>query len=111
MKTKPTQHSVKELRSIGIQPDVLVCRCHLPLQPGLKEKLSAFCDVPVESVITAQDASSIYEVPLNLEKEGLAQQTLELLNPQSPIPPSGGVGKSHPTDAIPQSKIRDSYCW
>jgi CTP synthase len=80
MKTKPTQHSVKELRSIGIQPDVLVCRCHLPLQPGLKEKLSAFCDVPVESVITAQDASSIYEVPLNLEKEGLAQQTLELLN-------------------------------
>ncbi|NCR40423.1 MAG: CTP synthase (glutamine hydrolyzing) [Microcystis aeruginosa W13-11] len=80
MKTKPTQHSVKELRSIGIQPDVLVCRCHLPLQPGLKEKLSAFCDVPVESVITAQDASSIYEVPLNLEKEGLAQQTLELFN-------------------------------
>jgi CTP synthase len=86
MKTKPTQHSVKELRSIGIQPDVLVCRCHLPLQPGLKEKLSAFCDVPVESVITAQDASSIYEVPLNLEKEGLAQQTLELLNLGSRYP-------------------------
>ncbi|MBR8829982.1 MAG: CTP synthase [Chroococcopsis gigantea SAG 12.99] len=79
MKTKPTQHSVKELRSIGIQPDVLVCRCDRPLQPGLKDKLSAFCDVPVESVITAQDASSIYEVPLNLEEEGLAQQTLDLL--------------------------------
>ncbi len=80
MKTKPTQHSVKELRSIGIQPDVLVCRCDRPLQPGLKDKLSAFCDVPVESVITAQDASSIYEVPLRLEEEGLAQQTLDLLN-------------------------------
>ncbi len=79
MKTKPTQHSVKELRSIGIQPDVLVCRCDRPLQIGMKEKLSAFCDVPVESAITAQDASSIYEVPLMLEREGLAQQTLELL--------------------------------
>lgn len=80
MKTKPTQHSVKELRSIGIQPDILVCRSHLPLQSGIKEKLSAFCDVPVESVITSQDASSIYEVPLMLEQEGLAQQTLELFN-------------------------------
>jgi CTP synthase len=79
MKTKPTQHSVKELRSIGIQPDVLVCRCDRPLHPGMKEKLSEFCDVPVESVITCQDASSIYEVPLILEQEGLAQQTIELL--------------------------------
>lgn len=79
MKTKPTQHSVKELRSIGIQPDILVCRCDRFLHPGIKEKLSEFCDVPVESVITAQDANSIYEVPLMLEREGLAQQTLELL--------------------------------
>jgi CTP synthase len=79
MKTKPTQHSVKELRSIGIQPDILVCRCDRPLQPGLKEKLSEFCDVPVESVITSPDAPSIYEVPLILEREGLAQQSLELL--------------------------------
>lgn len=79
MKTKPTQHSVKELRSIGIQPDILVCRCDRPLPPGLKEKMSEFCDVPVECVITSQDAKSIYEVPLNLEQEGLAQQTLELL--------------------------------
>lgn len=79
MKTKPTQHSVKELRSIGIQPDILVCRCDRPLPAGLKQKLSEFCDVPVASVITSQDANSIYEVPLKLEKEGLAQQTLELL--------------------------------
>lgn len=80
MKTKPTQHSVKELRSIGIQPDVLVCRCDRPLKEGMKEKLSEFCDVPVESVITDQDAGSIYEVPLIVEREGLAQQTLKLLN-------------------------------
>jgi CTP synthase len=78
MKTKPTQHSVKELRSIGIQPDILVCRCDRPLHPGIKEKISEFCDVPVECVITAQDASSIYEVPLKLEREGLAHQALEL---------------------------------
>jgi CTP synthase len=79
MKTKPTQHSVKELRSIGIQPDILVCRSDRPIPVGLKQKLSEFCDVPVECVITAQDANSIYEVPLNLEREGLAEQSLELL--------------------------------
>jgi CTP synthase len=79
MKTKPTQHSVKELRSIGIQPDILVCRCDRPLALGMKEKVSEFCDVQVECVITAQDANSIYEVPLMMEREGLAQQVLELL--------------------------------
>jgi CTP synthase len=79
MKTKPTQHSVKELRSIGIQPDILVCRCDRAIPLGLKGKLSEFCDVPQECVITAQDAGSIYEVPLILEREGLAEQTLKLL--------------------------------
>lgn len=79
MKTKPTQHSVKELRSIGIQPDILVCRCDRPLPVGLKRKLSEFCDVPEECVITAQDAGSIYEVPLIVEQEGLAEQVLALL--------------------------------
>ncbi|MGD1803868.1 CTP synthase [Dapis sp. BLCC M126] len=79
MKTKPTQHSVKELRSIGIQPDILVCRCDRQLSQSLKEKMSEFCDVPVESVVTSQDAQSIYEVPLMLETEGLAVQALELL--------------------------------
>lgn len=86
MKTKPTQHSVKELRSLGIQPDVLVCRSDRPIPPGIKEKLSAFCDVPVESAIAARDASSIYEVPLILEREGLAEQSLKLLQlePRNP---------------------------
>ncbi|QMS86665.1 CTP synthase [Nostoc edaphicum CCNP1411] len=80
MKTKPTQHSVKELRSIGIQPDILVCRSDRPLPKGLKQKLSGSCDVPEECVITSQDAKSIYEVPLNLEREGMAEQVLNLLH-------------------------------
>ena len=79
MKTKPTQHSVKELRSIGIQPDILVCRSDRPLPAGLKEKMSEFCDVASECVVTSQDASSIYEVPMNLEQEGLANQVLNIL--------------------------------
>ena len=86
MKTKPTQHSVKELRSIGIQPDILVCRSDRPIPQGLKEKLSEFCDVPVESVITCEDASSIYEVPLIMEQEGLAHQVLDLLQMEQRIP-------------------------
>ncbi len=86
MKTKPTQHSVKELRSIGIQPDILVCRCDRPLPAGLKDKMSEFCDVPEQCVVTSQDAGSIYEVPLNLEKEGLAHQTLEILQLEQRTP-------------------------
>jgi CTP synthase len=71
LKTKPTQHSVKELRSIGIQPDVIVCRSDRPITPNLKEKISLLCDVPISSVISAVDADSIYEVPLVLHEEGL----------------------------------------
>jgi CTP synthase len=79
MKTKPTQHSVKELRSIGIQPDILVCRCDRPIPTSLKEKMAEFCDVDAECVITAPDVSSIYEVPLVMEREGLAHQVISLL--------------------------------
>ncbi|WP_041243896.1 CTP synthase [Gloeobacter kilaueensis] len=86
MKTKPTQHSVKELRSIGIQPDILVCRSDRPLNNGIKEKISEFCDVPVEAVITCQDAQTIYAVPLNLEREGLAEQALVLLGLERRVP-------------------------
>lgn len=79
MKTKPTQHSVKELRSIGIQPDLLVCRSERHVPTNIKEKLSEFCDVPVECVVTSPDASSIYEVPLLLEAEGLASAVIDRL--------------------------------
>ena len=75
----PTQHSVKELRSIGIQPDILVCRCERQIPLGIKEKIAGFCDVEADCVITSPDADSIYEVPLLLEKEGLAEQSLKLL--------------------------------
>jgi CTP synthase len=71
LKTKPTQHSVKELRSIGIQPDVIVCRSDRPITRNLKEKISLLCDVPIEGVVSAVDAESIYEVPLVLHDEGL----------------------------------------
>jgi CTP synthase len=80
VKTKPTQHSVKELRSIGIQPDILICRSQRPIALNIKEKISEFCDVPVERVITTQDASSIYEVPLIVEEEGLAHQVLDIFS-------------------------------
>jgi CTP synthase len=86
MKTKPTQHSVKELRSIGIQPDILVCRCDRPLPAVMKQKMSEFCDVAPECVVTSMDASSIYEVPLMLEAEGLAHQALTLLKMEDRTP-------------------------
>ncbi len=89
LKTKPTQHSVKELRSIGIQPDVLICRTRRPLSTGVKEKLSLFTDVPVKRVIQAMDAESIYEVPLILEAEGLGEAVVERLGLRVPPPDLG----------------------
>jgi CTP synthase len=86
LKTKPTQHSVKELRSIGIQPDILVCRCDRPIPEGLKSKLAEFCDVQQNCVITAPDAGSIYEVPLIMEREGLAIQAIDLLGLENRTP-------------------------
>ncbi|MDR7417503.1 MAG: CTP synthase [Armatimonadota bacterium] len=79
LKTKPTQHSVKELRSIGIQPDVIVCRTEKPLGRALKEKIALFCDVEPDAVIQALDADTIYEVPLVLEQEGLGRIILTRL--------------------------------
>ena len=69
-KTKPTQHSVRELRNIGIQPDLLLCRCRRPLSKEMREKLSLFCDVAPEAVIEGLDTESIYELPLIFEKQG-----------------------------------------
>jgi len=70
-KTKPTQHSVKELRSIGLQPDAIVLRSHTPLEKHVLEKTSLFCDVPLEGVINSYDVESVYDVPLLLEQEKL----------------------------------------
>jgi len=78
-KTKPTQHSVTELRSRGIQPDVIVCRSDKPISDGLKRKISLLCDVPVEAVVSAVDARNIYEIPLVLHEEGLDEYVCDLL--------------------------------
>ncbi|WP_288822476.1 CTP synthase [uncultured Megasphaera sp.] len=79
LKTKPTQHSVKELRSIGIQPDIIVCRTEHSLSEELKEKLALFCDIEPEAVIENKTLKSIYEVPLLLAKEGMDRIVLEKL--------------------------------
>jgi CTP synthase len=79
-KTKPTQHSVKELRSIGLQPDVLVGRCEDRLDPDTKEKIALFCDVPTDAVFSNPDVEDIYHVPLMVEEEGLDEYVMERLN-------------------------------
>jgi CTP synthase len=78
MKTKPTQHSVKELRSIGIQPDVLLCRCEQPIPPEEKRKIGLFCNVRPSAVIQAMDAPNIYAVPLDYHAQGLDSEVLDV---------------------------------
>ncbi|ETR68142.1 MAG: CTP synthase, partial [Candidatus Magnetoglobus multicellularis str. Araruama] len=77
VKTKPTQHSVKELRSIGIQPNILICRTDRPLDNDIKRKIALFCNVDINDVITAKDTQNIYEVPLNFHNEGLDNRIVE----------------------------------
>lgn len=79
LKTKPSQHSVKELRSIGIQPDILVCRTEMDISEDIKAKLALFCDVDRQAVIQLKDAASIYEVPLMLAQEGLDNEVVKRL--------------------------------
>ncbi len=79
LKTKPTQHSVKELRAIGIQPDMLLCRSERPLSDELKAKISLFCDVDPKAVISARDVESVYEVPLVFAEQGVDEQILRML--------------------------------
>ena len=80
IKTKPTQHSVKELRAIGIQPDILLCRCEVPLPNDVKEKIALFCNVPKEAVIEAIDVPSIYDIPLMFHRGGLDDLIVEYMH-------------------------------
>ncbi|MDA0768983.1 MAG: CTP synthase [Chloroflexi bacterium] len=80
LKTKPTQHSVRELRSIGIQPDSIICRSEFDLTEDIKRKISIHCDVPIEGVITLPTVDTVYEVPIILEDEGLGDLILNTLN-------------------------------
>ncbi len=86
LKTKPTQMSVKRLQEIGIQPDILVCRTEYPLTEGIRRKIGLFCNVPVEHVLENRDADTIYDLPLILEQENLAQSVLECLHLPCPEP-------------------------
>jgi CTP synthase len=80
LKTKPTQHSVKELREIGIQPDILLCRTDRFLSPEVKAKIGLFCNVDRDAVITAKNVETVYEVPINFHEEGLDEKIVEKLN-------------------------------
>lgn len=80
LKTKPTQHSVKELREIGIQPDILLCRTDRLLSPDIKSKIALFCNVDKDAVITAKNVETVYEVPLVFHQEGLDEKIVEKLN-------------------------------
>ncbi len=80
LKSKPTQHSVKELREIGLQPDILICRSDRTMEPEIKRKIALFCNVESKNVITSQDAKTIYEVPLRLHEEGLDNLIIDRLS-------------------------------
>jgi len=106
LKTKPTQHSVKELRSIGIQPDIILCRSERPLNRELKAKISLFCNLPPEAVFTALDVESIYEVPLSLHREGLDDKVVSLLNIWTGAPRLGNWEKMIHKIKEPQHEVK-----
>ncbi|MDD2206229.1 MAG: CTP synthase [Aminobacterium sp.] len=87
LKTKPTQHSVQELRRIGILPDIIVCRSHYPICDEMKEKIALFCNVPEEAVIEALDEPTIYKVPLSLHAQKFDRLVMKLLSVTSPLEP------------------------
>jgi len=86
LKTKPTQHSVKDLRAIGISPDILLCRCEVPLEQALKKKVALFSSVGEDCVFNCADVASIYELPIKLHEEGLDTKLVEILNIWSRAP-------------------------
>ncbi|PZU47736.1 MAG: CTP synthetase [Sphingomonas sp.] len=96
LKTKPTQHSVRELAALGVQPDVLVCRCEKPLPESERAKIALFCNVPKEAVIPALDAKSIYAVPLQYHHEGLDAQVIHAFG----LPPGREPDLSRWTDIV-----------
>jgi CTP synthase len=106
LKTKPTQHSVKELLSIGIQPDILICRSDRPLGSDLKSKIALFCNVEASRVVSAPDVSNIYEVPMSLAAEGLDEQLLNLLHLQAPPRDLSGWLAMLETLEHPQGEVR-----
>ncbi len=120
LKTKPTQHSVKELREIGIQPDILLCRSDRPLPLEVRDKIGLFCNVPSSKVFSALDVESIYELPLDFRKQGLDEKISEQLGIWAPAPNLGPWEKMIKTIKEPKHEVtigivgkytdwRDSY--
>src|ERR1043166_5410961 len=106
LKTKPTQHSVKELTSVGIQPDVLLCRTDRYLDPKVKAKIAHFCNVDENSVVTAKDVECIYEVPLVFREEGLDERIVEKLNMWTGTPNLSKWEKIAQTFRNPHERVR-----
>ena len=104
-KSKPTQHSVKILREVGIHPDFLICRSHKKMDSALREKISLFCSVPKENIIFAPDVDVIYEVPILLNKEKLDDQIIQKLKLKSSPPDLRGWGKVVSSYKSPEKKI------
>ena len=106
LKTKPTQHSVKELTSVGIQPDILLCRTDRYLEPKVKTKIARFCNVDENAVITAKDVECIYEVPLVFHQEGLDERIVERLNIWTGAPNLSKWEKIVQTFKNPRERVR-----
>ncbi|MBL7095726.1 CTP synthase [candidate division KSB1 bacterium] len=109
-KTKPTQHSVQRLREIGIQPDILLCRTESPLDIELKKKIGLFCSVPVECVISAEDVSTIYDVPLMLREEGLDEIVVNRLKLKTVKPKLSAWEKFVGKIKNPSSEVKIIVC-
>jgi len=111
LKTKPTQHSVKGLREIGIQPDILLCRSEVPLSAELRGKIALFCNVPANCVIEAPDSRTIYEVPLVLHRGGLDAIALELMGLTAPREPDLGPWERLVRGIVdPPGRVRIAIC-
>jgi len=109
-KTKPTQHSVKELREIGIQPNIFLCRSAQPLSDALRQKIGLFCSVPTTSVIAAQDVTTIYEVPLNLHEQALDDIVAKHFDWELPVPDLADWESMVQKIKSPQCRIKIGIC-
>ena len=110
LKTKPTQHSVKELLSVGIQPDILLCRTDRFLAKDLKSKIALFCNVEEEAVITAKDVGSIYECPLMFANEGVDDLVMKYLHLQAKDRRCAELGRPGPSRLQPERRGCDRHC-
>ncbi len=110
VKTKPTQHSVKALREIGIQPRILVCRTEKALDENIRQKIGLFCNVPSRNVISASDAPTIYEVPLNFHQEGIDKAVCEYLHLNVPEPELSGWENMVDRIKHPSHRVKVAIC-